>query len=210
MKIKAIINFDAYGTTELKPVAQRIHGQMTEHAADFPEPSVTMSELDELITDYSEKMTARSSRATADILAFQEARDFLKQALGRLGHYVNSIAKGSAMIVEKSGFPSYSTAKTPDTAPPAAPENLRLSHGRLSGTFLLRYKPDRKQSTNEVQICLSDPNREEDWQPQGIFRGGRAELGGFTPGIVVWVRVRTVGLKGVMGSWSDPAQIRIL
>lgn len=74
MKIKAIINFDAYGTAELKPVAQRIHGQMTEHAADFPEPSVTMAELDELITDYSEKLVARSSRATADILAFQMAR----------------------------------------------------------------------------------------------------------------------------------------
>jgi hypothetical protein len=27
---------------------------------------------------------------------------------------------------------------------------------------------------------------------------------------VVWVRVRTVGLRGVMGAWSDPAQLRVL
>jgi hypothetical protein len=28
------------------------------------------------------------------------------------------------------------------------------------------------------------------------------------PGGLLSVRVRTVGLKGVMGAWSDPAQIR--
>ena len=44
----------------------------------------------------------------------------------------------------------------------------------------------------------------------GLNGGGRAEMDGFTPGVVVWVRVRSAGLKGVMGAWSDPAQIRVL
>jgi hypothetical protein len=35
-------------------------------------------------------------------------------------------------------------------------------------------------------------------------------MSGFTPGVVVWVRVRTVDLRGVMGAWSDPAQLRVL
>jgi hypothetical protein len=26
----------------------------------------------------------------------------------------------------------------------------------------------------------------------------------------VWIRVRTCGLQGVMGAWSDPAQIRVV
>jgi hypothetical protein len=30
------------------------------------------------------------------------------------------------------------------------------------------------------------------------------------PGTVIWVRVRTVGLKGVMGTWSDPAKIMVV
>ena len=51
---------------------------------------------------------------------------------------------------------------------------------------------------------------EADWHVKGMFQGGRAELSGFTPGGGVWVRVRTVGLKGVMAAWSDPAQIRVL
>ena len=48
------------------------------------------------------------------------------------------------------------------------------------------------------------------WSTKGLYQGGRAEMDGFTPGGIVWVRVRTVGLKGVMGAWSDPAQIRVL
>ena len=127
-----------------------------------------------------------------------------------LGNYVNSVAKGDPVTVEKSGFPSYETTRTPDTSPPAAPTNLRLRQGDLSGGILARYKPDRQQSTNEVQTTTGDPNNETSWQTKGMFQGGRAELNGFTPGTVVWVRVRTVGLKGVMGAWSDPAQIRVL
>jgi hypothetical protein len=35
-------------------------------------------------------------------------------------------------------------------------------------------------------------------------------LYGFAPGVLLWVRVRTVGLAGVMSVWIDPAQIRVL
>jgi len=30
------------------------------------------------------------------------------------------------------------------------------------------------------------------------------------PSGTVWVRVRTAGLKGVMGAWSDPAKIIVV
>ena len=65
-------------------------------------------------------------------------------------------------------------------------------------------------AVGNVQANTGDPNNEADWQTKGIFKGGRAELDGFTPGTLVWVRVRSVGLKGVMGVWSDPAQIRVM
>ncbi len=44
----------------------------------------------------------------------------------------------------------------------------------------------------------------------GLFSGGTALLTGFTPGTTVWVRVRTAGIKGVMGAWSDPAKIMVI
>jgi hypothetical protein len=35
-------------------------------------------------------------------------------------------------------------------------------------------------------------------------------VSGIVPGTTVWVRVRTTGLKGVMGAWSDPAKIIVV
>ena len=51
---------------------------------------------------------------------------------------------------------------------------------------------------------------EANWQHGGMFGGGKATLGSLTPGALVWIRLRTCGLKGLMGTWSDPAQIRVV
>jgi len=206
---KAVIDFTGYGSSELSPVAQHIHDQISANAATFPNLPFTLVVFQTLITDYDAALVARASKATADILAFEQIRAQLEEDLGTLGNYINSVAKGDAMIVEKSGFPSYTTGFAPDPSPPAPPSDLRLRHAELSGSIIARYKPVRTPSTNEVETT-DDPNNAASWQRAGIFQGGKAVLDGLTPGAVVWVRVRTVGLRGVMGAWSDPAQIRVL
>ena len=208
-KIKASTDFTHHLDTALCPAARIIHDKMSENAATFPAPPLSMEALDTLIATCAEKLFARASRGKAEVIAFQVARQALERALRSLGMYVNSVAKGDAMIVEKSGFPHYSTSRPVNTSPPAAPQNLRLSRGILSGVIKALYKPAKAKSVNEVQTNTGDPNREEDWQTRGFYQLSRAELGGYTPGSIVWVRVRTVGLKGVMGAWSDPAQIRV-
>lgn len=210
MNTKAVIDFSGYGSAELSPVAQHIHDQITANAATFPNLPFTLVAFQTLITTYDARLVARASKATADILAFNETRAELETDLGTLGNYVNSVANGDPGIVEQSGFPSYTTGGTPDTAPPAAPTDLRLRHGELSGTVTARFKPARTPSANEVQTSAGDPNDAASWQTAGIFQNGKAVLAGLTPGAVVWVRVRTAGLRGVMGAWSDPAQIRVI
>jgi hypothetical protein len=205
-KIKASIDFTRHLDPELCPSARTIHDQMSENAATFPAPPVSMATL----VICAERLAARASRAKVEVIAFQVARRALEKALRGLGLYVNSVAKGEAMIVAKSGFPHFSTARPVNTSPLAAPQNLRLSHGKLSGVIKALYKPAKEKSVNEVQICTGDPNREEDWKQAGFYKHSRAELSGLTPGTLIWVRVRTVGQKGVMGAWSDPAQIRVL
>ncbi len=96
-----------------------------------------------------------------------------------------------------------------DPAPPAAPTDLRLVRGILSGTAVARYRTISPTRPNEVETTTGDPNEESAWTRYGIFPRGRAELSGFTPGALLWVRVRTLGLKGVVGPWSDPAQVRL-
>ena len=195
---------------DLGPVARHIHDKMSDNADTFVSPIIAMPDLLIVIKDYEAKLVARGSGATADVLALKVARKALEKSLGVLGMYVNGLAQGDPVIVEKSGFPIYDTRRTPDFSPPAAPENLRLARGGLSGTLVARYKPARPGSTNEVQANTGDPNNENDWHRVSLYRGSKAEMSGFEPGSLVWIRVRTVGLRGVMGAWSDPAQIRVL
>ncbi len=207
---KANIDFSGYAAAELGPLAHSIHDLMLASAVTFAAPPFTMAAFLATITDYDAKFVARANKGKAEMVAFNDARTALEESLGVLGNYVNGVAKGDPAIVVLSGFPSYDTARTADTSAPAGPTDLRLRHGDQSGGIVARYKPDRERSTNEVQACIGDPNVEANWSTKGMFQGGRAELTGFTPGTVVWIRVRTVGLKGVMGLWSDPAQIRVL
>ena len=204
---KAITDFSKYKDGDLGPAAQFIHDQMLANAATFTAPTVTMAALQTLITTYNTKLVAKASRASADTVAFRAARAALEPALSRLGNYVNDVAQGDVNIVELSGFPSYSTASPSLTGAPPAPQNLRLSRGSVAGSILARYKPQLQPSTNEVQINTGSVDTPADWHTAGIFKGQTAEITGLTPGARVWVRVRTVGLKGVMGDWSDPAEI---
>jgi hypothetical protein len=182
---------------------------MTGAAATFTAPPVTMANFQTVIDAADGALSKKASKATADNIAFDVARNDLESALTDLGSYVNIVAKGDATIVEASGFPSYQTTRTVDTSPPAAPQNLVLRQGDLSGSVLARFRASRDRSMNEVQTNTGDPGVEANWKTAGMFSGGKASLNGFTPGTTVWVRVRTAGLKGVMGAWSDPAKIMV-
>jgi hypothetical protein len=204
---KAITNFSTYKDGDLGPASQFIHDRMSASAAVFVTPIIPMATLQTTITDFTTKLAGKASRAKADIIAANDARAALETALSRLGNYVNDVAQGDAATVEQSGFPSYGSAHPALAGAPAAPTNLRLSRGTSKGTVLARYRTQIMPSTNEVQINLGNPDTETDWKTVGIFKGLKAEITGQTPGATVWVRVRTVGLKGVMGDWSDPAEI---
>ena len=194
--LKAKTDFSGYAAADLGAVAQHIHDEIAAHAAVFVTPPVTMATLAGMIADFTAKLSARETRATVDVLAFNLCREVVEGALNRLGNYVNEVAQGDAMIVEQSGFPSYSTHRAADPNPPSAPQNLRIRHGDVSGTLVVRYQTDRQPSTNEVQVTTGNPNLEADWKQFGIFRGQKAELTGLTPATKIWVRVRTVERAG--------------
>ena len=209
MKIKAIIDFTSYTAAELAPVAQTIHDKMLANAATFPAPPVGMAALASLLATYDQKLAARASRASVDVLAFNLARHDLEGALHDLGVYVNFVAKGDAMIVEKSGFPSYGSAQPGPAGPPAQPRDLRLRNGDVSQSIIGRCKPDRPNSMNIVQTNPGDPNNEAGWKYVMTFPGGKFTITGLPVGSTQWARVATVGPGGVVGAWSDPSKIVI-
>jgi hypothetical protein len=85
-----------------------------------------------------------------------------------------------------------------------------LRQGDHTGELVARYRPIRRKSMNEVQTCTGDPNVEANWKPVGLFSGGRANLTGIVPGTIIWVRVRTIGLKNVMGAWSETSKLMVV
>jgi hypothetical protein len=188
--IKAVIDYSGYSAAELGPIAQNIHDKLVANAATFPDLPVTVVNLQTAIDDYNAKLAARESKATADALAFDVSRGVLEEMLADIGGYANIVANGDAVIVDKSGCPSYTTARAADLSAPAAPTDLRLRQGEVSGSAVARYKSQKGRSTNEVQKCIGDPNVEANWTTVGIFQGGKAVISGITPGTVLWVRVR--------------------
>jgi hypothetical protein len=211
MKTKAKIDFSGYPAGELGGIALNIKVQLTLNAGLFPSlPYPVATTLGPAIDTFNEKLAAKESRATADIIAFNVARHELESLLTDYGNAVNLTAKGDPSIVVASGFPSYETSRPADPSPPAAPTGLRLVPGDVSGEAIARFHAPRAASISEVQTNTADPNNEASWHFAGMFNGGKAVLGGLAPGTVLWVRVRTAGIKGVMGAWSDPAKIMVV
>ena len=164
---KAIIDFSGYTGPELLPTSQKIHDDTTANAATFTNPPLKMDAFQTVIDAFETALNKKASKATADIIAFNVTRNDLETALGNLGNSINIVADGDPAIVVQSGFPSYETARTPDTAPPAAPQNLVVRQGDLSGTLVARYRPDRPRNINDIQTSTGDPNTESDWKPPG-------------------------------------------
>jgi hypothetical protein len=42
---------------------------------------------------------------------------------------------------------------------------------------------------------------EANWKSVGLFNGGKAYFSNIVPGTLIWVRIRTYGLKNIAGDW---------
>jgi hypothetical protein len=178
--------------------------------ATFDKAPISMADFQVDITTCDDAYTKKASRSTADINAFNVAREVLESDCSQLASYVNTIAQGDDTIIIASGFPYYQTNNTPDYSAPGAPGNVTVRQGDVSGEVVVRYRPKRSPSMNEVQTCIGDPTVEANWKSYGMFSGGKAVLDGFTPATTIFVRVRTAGLRGVMGDWSNAMKLIVV
>jgi hypothetical protein len=190
--------------------SHEIHDKITLNAATFPNLPVTMVAFLAIIADWDLRLGESLKGGTDRTTLKTNARAALEDALYKLGTYVNLVAQGDKAIIDLSGFESYSTAGVQSSGGVTfIPQDVRWEDGTVSGATVLRWKGDGKGSMYEVQTCTGDPNTEANWTYRGSFSGGRAELQGFTPGTIIWGRVRKIGTGGEVGAWSDPAQIRV-
>jgi len=207
---KAVVDFSKYPDGGLAGPGRTIHDTIAANAAVFPNLPVTMAAFDTQLDDWDTVLGESLKGGTDRTNAKNAARAALEETLFQLGTYVNLVAKGDQSIIDKSGFPGYTTERASSSSGvDFVPENVRWEHGTVSGQEVLRWKGDGTHSMYEVHVCTGDPNTPANWTDRGAFSGGRAVLDGFTPGTVIWGRVRKLGKSGDYGNWSDPAQIRV-
>ena len=209
--IKAIINYSTYTDGNLGPTAHAAHDGVAAHPGTFVTPMPALATFQTHIVAFDAALVAALANPGHDTtLAKNAARAVLVTDLGTLAGYVNLIAQGNAAIVLESGLPSYDTmAPAPGPVRPA-PTNLRLKQGMASGSMDVRYTQSVSTDPAELQTCTGDPNVEANWTHAATFPGGAGTLAGFTPGALIWVRVRSIGPGGEHGVWSDPAQLRVI
>ncbi|HEX3818378.1 MAG TPA: hypothetical protein VHW03_08815 [Chthoniobacterales bacterium] len=208
-KYKAVVDCSGYTGEALLPVALGVQTGMAGNP-HFPDPPITSAEYALHVDAFQQALAAKASKATADIVAFNVARHQVESDFAELGGYVNIKAMGNQAMVVSSGFPYYETGATPDYNPPPAPTDVRLRQGDLSGSLIGRARTAKGRALLDVATCTGDPNVEANWNHAGMFSGGKVTINGIAPGTTVWVRMRSVGLKGVMGAWSDPAKIMVV
>src|SRR5450432_982625 len=190
--------------------SRAVYQGITNNAATFPMLPITMVAFLALIADYDDKLGKSMPGGEDRTTLKNNARTALVKALGMLATYVNLVALGDKAIIDLSGFDSYSTERSPSGDVTFIPTNVHWQDGIVSGDAVLRWQGDGKGSTYEVQSCTGDPTIEANWTYRGSFTGGRAELSGFTPGTIIWGRVRKIGTGGEVGGWGDPAQKRVM
>jgi hypothetical protein len=85
---------------------------------------------------------------------------------------------------------------------------VSLKHGD-SRTIIVIYNKVPGAGSNEIQVCLGDPNDEASWRTVGIYKGCRVPISGYDPGTKLSVRVRCHG-TGDPGPFSQVVSIIVL
>lgn len=171
----------------------------------FTEPEPELSEIEQRLSDYSEKLAiARRKGSPHDTAEKNASRIPLEEGLAELAFYVNKIAKGNLPILLSSGFEISRYRK--NLMPPKRVHNLRVVDGFNSGQIRLSF--ERQRGVRLYEYRLSDKKDEAGdviWNDTiGSTTSSRNNLiEGLSPGIYYYISVRAINSKGA-GDWSEP------
>ena len=100
--------------------------------------------------------------------------------------------------------------KKAQQASDTAPSNVKATHGKVSGSAVLRCGRVQGYASLEVQYCLGDPTQEASWGLGVHFpHCSHMELTGLEPGKMYHFRVRYLGNNG-HGPWSAVISMMVI
>ena len=208
---KVKTDYTNYTDEAIGPVGLAAYQGLSANAATFPAPVPDLVTFKSHLDAYNLAMAnVLADPGHANTLTKNNTRKVLEKDLASLGTYVNLVAQGDGTLTALSGLPSYDTATPSPAALRSAPVGLRLKQGTASGSIEVRFKQQVADDNADVQTCTGDPNVDANWTHAKTFTGGVGVLEGFTPGSVVWVRVRSIGPGGTLSPWSAAENMRVI
>lgn len=204
-KDKVISHYGAWSDFELSTLAGRVVVAMNDPATQvhFPAPDPSLTDLEDLATDFIAKHEVASQRGSAlQVSEKNESRTALLAGLRKLAHYVNGVADGRTSLMLSTGLALVSAAKRLEV--PGVPEGLRLSDGVIRGQMRLEFRAVKKAWEYEVEVgegVLGNP--EVEWTHTFGTTSSRGNvLTDLVPGVIYHVRVRARNGRGI-GDWSE-------
>ncbi|MFM2058767.1 MAG: hypothetical protein RLY71_3152 [Pseudomonadota bacterium] len=125
--------------------------------------------------------------------------------------YLEMAAHGDETMLRSTGF-ELRQARTAASVPVllGEPTDLRLRHGRESGTLDVHVRALPGASSYEVAIAQGETVTDADWRHAAVSSTSlHMLLQGLTPGQYVWVRVRGINSAGY-GLWTPPQRIMVI
>ena len=118
--------------------------------------------------------------------------------------------KDPSLLANLGIAPKKQVVKKSNKASVTAPSNLKATHGKMSGSAILKSDRVPGSASLEVQFCQGDPMQEESWSAGQHFpHCSYMEVKGLEPGKMYYFRVRCLGNDG-HGPWSAIVSLMVI
>jgi hypothetical protein len=181
---------------------RRLIAGITDNPTLFPTPNPSIAalttEVDTLETAFNDAQAARL-RAKSLTQILEDRVDSFSGAVSQLASYVDNVANGDGVIIERSGF-SLRATPTP-IGPLPAPTDLQAEPGEHTGHAALRWGSVYGAKSYLIERAEDAP--EPKWSFIASSTKREAEVNSMVSGKRYWHRVAALGAAG-QGPWSDP------
>lgn len=199
MTLRVSLAFARLSDAELDNFTEGVFKGMTDTAAAYPTPPVTMVNLQTARNDFTAKIAAAQSGGPPDTAAKNNSRQALLGMLRQLAGYVQIPCNNDMALLLGAGFQAMSTNRSQSALD--QPQGLVIKNG-ASGQLVASVSPVKNTSMYEGRI--KGPTGDG---TGGMFTGDSQHItfDGLTPGTTYTVQVRPLGGSTGQSDWSDPS-----
>ena len=185
--------------TELFALGSNVHAKMRGNAA-FPEPPVSMEEMDTLIKRFSSLISLARNGSRQALFQRNACASEVRRMLERQANYVRMCSSGNALLLVSSGFPLRKIPQ-PSGAPVGTP-TIKARMGHTEGEIKVRWAP--VPGAVWYTVYTKPLGTDQDWTVLGKTTRVSLSLKGAATGSRHCFQVLATGTAGT-GLMSDMA-----